>query len=125
MFDHISFCVSDYAQTVGFYDRALQPLGIKRLFEIDSAPTRRAGYGDVLPALWIVEGDSAIGKLHLAFAAASREEVDAFHREALAAGGVDNGGPGYRQYHAGYYGAFVLDPNGHNIEAVFHELSKT
>ncbi|HDR9491664.1 hypothetical protein [Burkholderia stabilis] len=74
--------------------------------------------------MWIVEADSAHGKLHLALAAASRDAVNAFHREALEAGGVDNGGPGYRQYHAGYYSAFVLDPNGNNTEAVFHDLSR-
>ena len=81
------------------------------------------GYGDRRPWFWIAEQDLTKGKLHIAIGAHSREAVDAFHREALAAGGRDNGPPGMRpQYHPGYYGAFMLDPDGHNIEALCHDI---
>jgi catechol 2,3-dioxygenase-like lactoylglutathione lyase family enzyme len=79
------------------------------------------GYGDERPWFWVAEEDATRGKLHVAIQTAIREAVDAFHREALAAGGRDNGAPGPRpHYHSHYYGAFVLDPDGHNIEAVCH-----
>ena len=79
------------------------------------------GYGDRRPWFWIAEANPTHGKLHIAIAAVSRDAVDAFYAAALAAGGQDNGAPGLRpHYHPGYYGAFVLDPDGHNIEAVFH-----
>ena len=122
MIDHITFGISDFTRSTGFYDRALRPLGLRRLFDDDSGAGRATGYGDVRPWFWIAEHDPTSGKLHIAFAADSRRAVDAFHREALTAGGRDNGAPGLRpHYHSGYYGAFVLDPDGHNIEAVFHE----
>jgi catechol 2,3-dioxygenase-like lactoylglutathione lyase family enzyme len=125
MIDHISFGVSNCAKSAAFYDRALEPLGISRLFEDMSGAIKTAGYGQApRPEFWIAEHGSAPGKLHVALAASSREAVDAFHHEALAAGGTDNGAPGYRFYHSGYYGAYVLDPDGHNIEAVFHDPSK-
>jgi catechol 2,3-dioxygenase-like lactoylglutathione lyase family enzyme len=124
MIDHITFGVSDFARSTQFYDRAFAPLGIKRLFDVPKEHTGGAdctGYGDSRPWFWIVEQDATRGKLHVAIRVESRAAVDAFHREALAAGGQDNGGPGLRpHYHPGYYGAFVLDPDGHNIEAVFH-----
>lgn len=124
MIDHITFGISDFNRSTEFYDRALRPLSLRRLLDDDSGPGKATGYGDARPWFWIAEHDPTHGKLHIAFAAASREAVDAFHREALAAGGRDNGAPGLRpDYHPGYYGAFVLDPDGHNIEAVFHELS--
>jgi catechol 2,3-dioxygenase-like lactoylglutathione lyase family enzyme len=115
--------VTDFDRSVQFYDRAFAPLGVSRLFDDSSATVKATGYGDTRPWFWIVEEDPTSGKLHIAISAESREAVDAFHRQALLAGGTDNGGPGLRpHYHTGYYGAFVLDPDGHNIEAVFHGL---
>ena len=123
MIDHITFGVTDFARSTAFYDRAFAPLGVARLFDVPPEHTdgvKVTGYGDARPWFWIAEQDATYGKLHVALAAKSREAVDAFHREALVAGGTDNGAPGLRpEYHAGYYGAFVLDPDGHNIEAVF------
>jgi catechol 2,3-dioxygenase-like lactoylglutathione lyase family enzyme len=122
--DHITFGVSDFARSTAFYDRALAPLGVKRLFDVPlehSGGVSSTGYGDNRPWFWIAEQDATRGKLHVAIQAATRDAVDAFHREALAAGGRDNGAPGLRpHYHPNYYGAFVLDPDGHNIEAVCH-----
>jgi catechol 2,3-dioxygenase-like lactoylglutathione lyase family enzyme len=121
MIDHVTFAVSDLDRSIRFYDRALAPLGIGRLFDDSAAAGRTTGYGDIRPRFWIAERPPAGGRVHVALRAASREAVDSFHREALAAGGSDNGPPGLRpHYHAGYYGAFVLDPDGHNIEAVCH-----
>lgn len=120
MIDHITFGVSEFDRSVAFYDRALAPLGITRLYTED-APIKVAGYGDSRPFFWIAEHDATRGKLHIAFGAARRADVDAFHRAALDAGGEDNGPPGVRpHYHPAYYGAFVHDPDGHNIEAVCH-----
>jgi catechol 2,3-dioxygenase-like lactoylglutathione lyase family enzyme len=122
MIDHITFGVADFARSTAFYDRALAPLGIRRLFDVPtehSGGVSITGYGDSRPWFWIAEADATRGKLHVAIAAAERAAVDAFHAEALAAGGRDNGAPGPRpHYHPDYYGAFVLDPDGHNIEAV-------
>jgi catechol 2,3-dioxygenase-like lactoylglutathione lyase family enzyme len=124
MLDHLTFGVADFARCAAFYDKALAPLGIKRLFEVSAADTGSApfiGYGDSRPFFWIGDGAASTGQLHFAFAAQSRAEVDAFHAAALAAGGTDNGAPGVRpHYHPTYYGAFVLDPEGRNIEAVCH-----
>jgi catechol 2,3-dioxygenase-like lactoylglutathione lyase family enzyme len=124
MIDHITFGVSDFARSTAFYDRAFAPLGVKRLFDVPpehSAGVSVTGYGDDRPWFWIAEQDATRGKLHVAIHAASRDAVDAFYREALAAGGRDNGAPGPRpHYHPNYYGGFVLDPDGHNIEAVCH-----
>ena len=121
MIDHVTFGISDFDRSVRFYDRAFAPLGVRRLFDDNSGPARATGYGDARPWFWIVEHDPTSGKLHVALRAESRDAVDAFHREALAAGGKDNGAPGPRpHYHPGYYAGFVLDPDGHNIEAVFH-----
>jgi len=120
MIDHITFGVADLDKSIAFYDRAFQPLGLQRLFD-PPGPARATGYGDKRPWFWLAEHDPTRGKLHIALRADSKQTVDAFHREALLAGGTDNGAPGLRpHYHAGYYGAFVLDPDGHNIEAVFH-----
>jgi catechol 2,3-dioxygenase-like lactoylglutathione lyase family enzyme len=122
MIDHITFGVSDFGRSTRFYDRALAPLGIKRLFTVPlehSGGVNLTGYGDERPWFWIAEQDATRGKLHVALEASDRAAVDAFHSEALAAGGKDNGAPGPRpHYHPDYYGAFVLDPDGHNIEAV-------
>jgi catechol 2,3-dioxygenase-like lactoylglutathione lyase family enzyme len=126
MIDHISFKVSDFDRSARFYDQALAPLGLKRLYDDPNGPGRATGYGDQRPYFWIAEAKPVSTGLHIALLARSREEVDGFHRAALAAGGIDNGGPGFRpQYHPSYYGAFVLDPDGHNIEAVFHDPSVT
>jgi catechol 2,3-dioxygenase-like lactoylglutathione lyase family enzyme len=125
--DHVTLVVSDYARSKAFYENALAPLGITPLMEF--GPT--CGFGrNGMPAFWIGAGPASfqtpdqlkvITPTHLAFAAKSRAEVDAFHAAALAAGAKDFGPPGLRpQYHASYYGAFVLDPDGHDIEAVTH-----
>ena len=124
MIDHIGFPVSDYARAKAFYTAALAPLGYTLVMEVqqhdNDAPA--AGFGrDGKPDFWI-GGEGGMNKpLHVAVLAADRASVDAFHRAALAAGGRDNGAPGLRpHYHANYYGAFVRDPDGHNIEAVCH-----
>jgi len=122
MIDHIEFGVSDFARSTAFYDQALAPLAVKRLFDVPlehSGGVQATGYGDDRPWFWIAEKDATSGKLHIALQARSRADVDAFHAAAIAAGGRDNGAPGLRpHYHPNYYGAFVLDPDGHNIEAV-------
>jgi catechol 2,3-dioxygenase-like lactoylglutathione lyase family enzyme len=119
MLDHVTIGVSDIARSTAFYDRALRPLGITRLYE---EAERYAGYGISPKAFfWIGLKDTAQTGAHIAFTAPDRATVDRFHDEAIAAGGTDNGPPGLRpHYHPGYYGAFVLDPDGHNIEAVCH-----
>jgi catechol 2,3-dioxygenase-like lactoylglutathione lyase family enzyme len=120
--DHITFGVADFKRTAAFYDQALAPLGITRLMGVtaeESGGAAFAGYGDTRPFFWIGDGEPSKGSLHVAFTAADRPTVDAFHAAALAAGGQDNGAPGLRpHYHPDYYGAFVLDPEGRNIEAV-------
>lgn len=118
MLDHVSLKVADFARSAGFYDAALKPLGLRRLMGDDQNFT---GYGDERPFFWIGVGGAPNIGAHVAFSARDRATVDAFHRAAMAAGGRDNGGPGIRpHYHPTYYGAFVLDPDGHNIEAVCH-----
>jgi catechol 2,3-dioxygenase-like lactoylglutathione lyase family enzyme len=125
MLDHITFGVSDFDRSILFYDRAFAPLGVSRLFTVPleaSGGVNITGYGDQRPWFWIAQEDATRGKLHVALEAPDRAAVDAFHREALAAGGIDNGAPGLRRYyHPDYYAAFVLDPDGHNIEAVCRE----
>jgi catechol 2,3-dioxygenase-like lactoylglutathione lyase family enzyme len=119
MLDHVSIGVRDMARSRRFYDAALEPLGYRCLSEgVDSL-----GYGDGEIALWIgatehpVPADERSG-LHFCFHAPSREAVAAFHAAALAEGGRDNGGPGLRaDYGAGYYAAFVVDPDGYRVEA--------
>lgn len=119
MLDHVTLAVSDFPKARDFYDTALAPLGVTRLYG-DGA--HFAGYGEVPRAyFWIGLRAGATSAAHVAFAATSRAEVDAFYRAAMAAGGRDNGAPGIRaQYAPTYYGAFVLDPDGNNIEAVCH-----
>lgn len=118
MLDHVSLKVRDYAAAQAFYDQALAPLGLSRLMG-DGA--HFAGYGVGRPFFWIGQGEAPSGGTHVAFTAADRATVDAFHAAALEAGGRDNGAPGVRaHYHPDYYGAFVLDADGHNIEAVCH-----
>jgi catechol 2,3-dioxygenase-like lactoylglutathione lyase family enzyme len=122
--DHIGFPIADYTRSVAFYKQSLAPLGIMMLKEVslsEDGSDGYAGFGRQRPQFWIGTGSSLKGRLHVAFAATSREQVQAFYEAALAAGGRDNGPPGLRpHYHENYYGAFVLDPDGHNIEAVTH-----
>lgn len=128
MIDHLGFRVSDYKAARAFYDRALAPLGAKALMELtaeQTGGTAFCGYGpaDGKPDFWLEDGGAGAPnlKLHVCFKAKDRAMVDAFYAAAMAAGGKDNGGPGLRpHYHPNYYGAFVLDPDGHNIEAVCH-----
>jgi catechol 2,3-dioxygenase-like lactoylglutathione lyase family enzyme len=114
--DHVSLHVSDVARSRGFYTAALAPLGIAVVMEGDGW----CGFGQPgKPQFWLGRGDAPSGPLHVAFVAADRAQVRAFHAAALAAGGTDNGAPGLRpHYHRNYYGAFVLDPDGNNAEAV-------
>ena len=117
MLDHVTLGVSDIERSRAFYDRALAPLGIERLY---ADGTEAAGYG-VSPRafFWIGSKGTPQTGSHVAFAATDRATVDRFYDAALAVGGKDNGGPGLRpNYHKDYYAAFVLDPDGHNIEAV-------
>ena len=119
MLDHVTIGITDAERSKQFYDRALRPLGIMRLY---AEGDRAAGYG-VKPKAFFWIGLKATQQTgaHIAFNAPDRATVDRFHQEAIAAGGRDNGAPGIRpHYHANYYGAFVLDPDGHNIEAVCH-----
>jgi len=123
--DHISLSVSDMAAAKAFYAKALAPLGITVMMELPKSVT---GDFDVTglgkghkPDFWLAASGKATPRVHVAFAADSRTEVDAFYKAAMAAGGTDNGAPGVRaHYHPNYYGAFVLDPDGNNIEAVCH-----
>ena len=116
--DHIGLAVRDFGRSGTFFRRALAPLRIQTVLEGEGwAMLGRDGK----PEFWIGVHGIPPGPIHIAFAAESREQVRAFHRAALAAGGRDNGAPGIRaKYHPDYYGAFVFDPDGHNIEAVCH-----
>ena len=118
MIDHIGLGVADLDASRTFYLRALAPLGYGVLLEYDGS----IGFGAAgKPDFWLHSGRALSGPLHVAFAAADRATVRAFHAAAMAAGGTDNGAPGPRPlYHQAYYGAFVLDPDGHNVEAVCH-----
>jgi catechol 2,3-dioxygenase-like lactoylglutathione lyase family enzyme len=126
MIDHIGFPVSDYERSKVFYAKALAPLGYGLVMEIGGEHTESnfpaAGFGaGGKPDFWIGGEGGLNGVLHVAIVANDRKTVDEFHRAALAAGATDNGPPGLRpHYHKSYYGAFVLDPDGHNIEAVCH-----
>ena len=116
--DHIGLDVSDYERSKAFYEQALAPLGVKLIME---PVPGMAGFGGDFPFFWIGKNDRGPDSgTHVAFSARDREMVDAFHAAALEAGGTDNGAPGLRQYHPNYYGAFVLDPDGNNVEAVCH-----
>jgi len=116
--DHIGLAVRDFAKSATFFRRALAPLGIQTVLEGEGwAMLGKEGR----PQFWIGVHGIPPGPIHIAFAAENREQVRAFHRAALAAGRRDNGAPGIRtKYHPDYYGAFVFDPDGHNIEAVCH-----
>ena len=118
-FDHVGIEVADFAASRAFYERALEPLGIGVVMEWGEG---FVGFGvPGRPSFWIRQArGTTSGPVHLAFHATDRQRVHAFHAAALAAGGTDNGPPGLREYHPNYYGAFVLDPDGNNVEAVCH-----
>jgi catechol 2,3-dioxygenase-like lactoylglutathione lyase family enzyme len=125
MIDHIGMPVCDIARATEFYLKALAPLGIAIVMQVSA---EESGHGEAVgfganqkPFFWIGEGERLGGHVHVAFVASSLQAVDAFYRAALSAGGKDNGPPGLRpHYHANYYGSFVLDLDGNNIEAVCH-----
>jgi catechol 2,3-dioxygenase-like lactoylglutathione lyase family enzyme len=126
MIDHTGVYVSDFAKAKHFYSKALGAIGYQALHEFPAevtGSTAVAGFGEPPKAdFWIHEGTPNRPAIHVAFRVNSRELVDQFYSAALAAGGRDNGAPGPRpHYHADYYGCFVLDPDGHNVEAVCHE----
>ena len=118
MLDHVSLPVSKLEQSKRFYEEALSPLGYELIMEHHISGV---GFGEsAKPDFWIRQGEVGAA-VHVAFASEDRATVDAFHEAAMAAGGRDNGGPGLRpEYHPSYYGAFVFDPDGNNIEAVCH-----
>lgn len=122
MIDHIGIEVSDYEKAKSFYAQVLAPIGYELLMEVQGA----AGFGmktatGPLATFWIHQGENPTYRAHIAFTAPNRAAVDAFHKTALAAGGTCHGKPGLREiYHPNYYGSFVLDFDGHNIEAVCH-----
>jgi catechol 2,3-dioxygenase-like lactoylglutathione lyase family enzyme len=121
MLDHVGINVSDYDRSRAFYERALAPIGYSLLME---PIPRTGGFGsDGKPWFWIsAERTPATENVHVAFTVQDRATVDAFHAAALEAGGTDNGAPGVREiYHPTYYGAYVLDPDGNNVEAVCHK----
>lgn len=128
MIDHTGVVASDFQASKAFYEKALAPIGYTLLTELSAAVTGHAdvaGFGEApKPDFWISSGTPNRPPVHVAFRVASRSLVDAFHQAAIQAGGTDNGPPGLRpHYHPNYYGAFVLDPDGHNIEAVCHEAA--
>lgn len=121
MFDHVKFGVRDFAASRAYYLQALEPLGVTGVedYPPDGVELFRSADGS---SLCFYQSNEKPAPLHIAFVAESRAQVDAFHRAALSAGAQDNGPPGLRpQYSGRYYAAFVLDPDGHNIEAVYHE----
>jgi catechol 2,3-dioxygenase-like lactoylglutathione lyase family enzyme len=125
MLDHVAIPVSDYNRSKGFYLHALAPLGYELVLEVSSEETggdAHAGFGaGSKPQFWIGTGTPIKGRVHFAFAAKTRAAVTEFYQAAIKAGGRDNGAPGLRpHYHKNYFGAFVLDPDDHNIEAVCH-----
>jgi catechol 2,3-dioxygenase-like lactoylglutathione lyase family enzyme len=126
MIDHIGMPVGNYEKSKAFYKQALAPLGITLVMEVTPDMTggedSACGFGiGQKPFFWIAPGKQMEEHIHVAFLAKDRKQVDAFYKVALAAGGRDNGAPGLRpHYHMDYYGAFVLDLDGHNIEAVCH-----
>ncbi len=121
MFDHVVFGTTDYEASKAFFVKALEPIGIEVVSE---GPLGIELSADGKSSLCIRRVEETPSHLHLAFVADSREQVDRFHRAALEAGAQDNGGPGLRpQYSGSYYAAFVIGPDGHNIEMVCHEES--
>ncbi|KQV92067.1 VOC family protein [Pelomonas sp. Root1237] len=121
MFDHVKFGVSDFAASKAFYLKALAPLGVTAGAEGEPSYGIELVIEGQVTSLCLFETQEKPAHLHLAFMAQTRQQVDAFYRAALDAGAADNGAPGLRpKYHANYYAAFVIDPDGHNIEAVCH-----
>jgi catechol 2,3-dioxygenase-like lactoylglutathione lyase family enzyme len=124
MLDHVGILTTDWEKSKAFYDAAFAPMGITMLAIVPTEYTggvKVGGYGRTKPDFWITESAEAGPGRHYAFSANSAAEVDAFYAAAVAAGGKDNGAPGPRpQYHDHYYGGFVFDPDGNNVEAVFH-----
>ena len=133
MIDHIGLNVRDVARATEFYLKALAPLGYGIVMQVSAEerggspavgfgpPGRAEDFQSGKPSFWIAKGEPQSGPMHVAFVAESRAAVDAFYDAAIKAGGKDNGGPGLRpEYHADYYGAFVFDPDGNNVEAVCH-----
>ena len=125
MIDHTGVNVSDFAKAKAFYLAALAPLGYQLVMELPASLVPQGAMGIGVPPkpdFWVGGGTPNSPRVHVAFRAENRGQVDAFYKAALAAGGRDNGPPGIRaHYHPNYYGAFVLDPDGHNIEAVCHD----
>jgi catechol 2,3-dioxygenase-like lactoylglutathione lyase family enzyme len=120
VFDHVGLNVTDYARSRAFYEQALAPLGLSKTVDFEEHKACAFGpegkYG-----FWVAQREPYGTGTHVAFPADDRAKVDAFHAAALAAGGTDNGAPGIREhYHPNYYGAFVLDPDGNNVEVVCH-----
>lgn len=124
MLDHVGILVADWTRAKRFYDAAFAPMGITMLAEVPVAHTggvKVGGYGRTKPDFWLTESRDVGPGRHYAFSAGSRAQVDAFYAAAIASGGQDNGAPGLRpQYHEHYYGAFLIDPDGNNVEAVCH-----
>ena len=118
MIDHFTVKVSDYRRSREFYVKALAPLGYQAVMEYEGG----GGFGPKgKPYLWLSQDPQNVRPMHFAFAAPDRKAVDAFYAAAMGSGARDNGPPGLRKhYHPDYYGAFVLDPDGHNVEAVCH-----
>ena len=121
MIAHTSLPVSDYKKSKAFFVKALAPLGYSNNMEYGEA----AGFNDGKNTDFWISKERSVVCTHVAFEARSSDQVNAFYKEALAAGAKDNGGPGYRDYSPGYYAAFVLDPDGNNIEAVWYDYSKS
>ena len=126
MIDHTGIGVANVARAAAFYDAVLRALGLRRVVQIpEDSGADGVGYGKDFPIFWIDRFHPHGMKQHTAFAANNRGEVDAFHAAAIKAGGIDNGPPGLRDtaagYPKGYYAAFVIDPDGNNMEAVFRE----
>lgn len=124
--DHLGIKVSDIDRSIAFYREVLGTLGIEVLADFTVGGGRHVGFGTDKPDFWISGGRPLRGETHVAFTAASRSEVQAFYSVALSVGGRDNGAPGIRaQYHPTYFGAYVLDPDGNNVEAVCHKPEDT
>jgi len=121
MIDHVNYDVSNLEKSKVFYEKTLSPLGHKKLADLPNYGV--VGFGTDRPQFWIVQGNphAEPNEVHICFSAKSREEVNEFYKAAIASGGQDNGSPGIRkEYHENYYGAYVLDPDGYNVEAVCH-----
>jgi catechol 2,3-dioxygenase-like lactoylglutathione lyase family enzyme len=120
--DHVGISVSDFPRAKAFYEAVLGTLGITVLSDLAFGPARHAGFGKTRPDFWISSGREGRAQTHVCFRAESRAAVEAFYSVALSMGGRDNGPPGLRvHYHPDYYAAYVLDPDGHNVEAVCHD----